>query len=201
MIKPIFHPLVLGVCLAFCAATQAQDWQLAKDEEGIQVYLSVVPGSQYKAYRGETVIQASIDRIRALQEDVEGSCAWIHQCQDQQLIRQEGARSWVHTYFDTPWPVTPRDSLIEVTTEEREGGLLRHLKGVPDLLPKEKGYVRVARVEGYWKLEPLEGRRVKVTYQLHSEPDGSVPSWLANSFVIDAPFNTLKGLRSLAEER
>jgi hypothetical protein len=201
MIKPILHPLLMGVSLAFCAAAQAQDWQLAKDEEGIQVYLSAVPGSQYKVYRGETIIQASVARIRALQEDVGGSCAWIHQCKDQLLIRKEGTSSWTHTYFDTPWPVSPRDSLIEVTTEEQENGLLRQLKGVPDLLPEEKGYVRVARVDGFWKLEPLEDQRVKVTYQLHNEPGGSVPSWLANSFVIDAPFNTLKGLRSLAEEQ
>ncbi|MFO6382194.1 hypothetical protein ACLBYN_57280, partial [Pseudomonas aeruginosa] len=26
-------------------------------------------------------------------------------------------------------------------------------------------------------------------------------SWLANSFVVDAPLNTLKGLRSAAEKR
>jgi hypothetical protein len=26
-----------------------------------------------------------------------------------------------------------------------------------------------------------------------------VPAWLANSFVVDAPFNTLNGLRHLAE--
>ncbi|MEG6650646.1 hypothetical protein V2A87_51920, partial [Pseudomonas aeruginosa] len=30
---------------------------------------------------------------------------------------------------------------------------------------------------------------------------GSIPSWLANSFVVDAPLNTLKGLRSAAEKR
>ena len=202
MLMSTFKPLVLGVSLAlFGSAVQAQDWNLVKDEEGIKVYLSAVPGSAYKAYRGETVIRADIARIRELQEDVQGSCAWIHQCKEQELFRQEGNKSWTHTRFSTPWPVTPRDSLIEVTTEDDGNGLVRHLKGVPQLLPEDKGYVRVTSVEGYWRLEPLEDGRVKVTYQLHSEPGGSVPSWLANSFVIDAPFNTLKGLRNLAEKR
>ena len=146
------------------------------------------------------IVRADIARIRSLQEDVQGSCAWIHQCKEQQLIRRDGAKNWMHTYFSPPWPVTARDSLIEVTTEEREGIVVRHLKGVPELLPEEKGFVRVARVDGYWKLEQLDGQQVKVTYQLHSDPGGSVPSWLANSFVIDAPFNTLKGLRRLAEK-
>ena len=202
MLKPTLKPLVLGLSLVMLAGVaQGQDWELAKDEDGIRVYLSSVPGSKYKVYRGETIIRADIARIRSLQEDVAGSCTWIHQCQAQQLVRQEGAKSWTHTYFNAPWPVSARDSLIEVTTEEDAGGLVRHLKGVPDLLAEEKGYVRVAKVDGFWRLEPLEGQQVKVTYQLHNEPGGSVPSWLANSFVIDAPFNTLKGLRSLAEMR
>lgn len=202
MLTSTFRPLALGLSLAlFGSAAQAEGWELVKDEEGVKVYLTAVPGSAYKAYRGETIIQADIARIRALQEDVQGSCGWIHQCKEQGLFKQEGNKSWTHTYFSTPWPVTPRDSLIEVTTEEEEDALVRHLKGVPDLLPQEKGFVRVASVEGYWRLEPLAEGGVKVTYQLHNEPGGSVPSWLANSFVIDAPFNTLKGLRTLAEQR
>lgn len=193
--------LLLGLSLSlFATAAQAQEWKLVKEEEGIRVYLADVPGSAYKAYRGETLIQADIARIRALQEDVEGSCGWIHQCKEQQLLRREGDKAWTHTRFSMPWPVTSRDSLIEVTTEEEGDSLVRRLKGVPDLRPEEKGYVRVASVAGYWRLQPLEAGQVKVTYQLHNEPGGSVPSWLANNFVVDAPFNTLKGLRSLAEQ-
>ena len=36
---------------------------------------------------------------------------------------------------------------------------------------------------------------MEVTYEVHTEPGGSVPSWLANSFVVDAPLQTLRGLR------
>ncbi|MGH8352275.1 MAG: START domain-containing protein, partial [Pseudomonas sp.] len=56
-------------------------------------------------------------------------------------------------------------------------------------------------VEGLWKLVPMGGGEVEVTYQVHSEPGGSVPSWLANSFVVDAPYNTLAALRARAEKR
>jgi hypothetical protein len=38
-----------------------------------------------------------------------------------------------------------------------------------------------------------------VTYQVHTEPGGSVPSMIANKFVVDAPFNTLKALKERAE--
>ena len=197
------HTMMLGAGLAVLVsgAVQAQDWKLVKDEEGIQVFLAPVEGSKYKAYRGVVTIKAELAKVRALQEDVAGSCAWIHECREQELLKREDGQSWVHTYFNTPWPVTPRDSIIRSTTERlADGGLVRHLQGEPAYLPQEDGYVRVSKVDGLWKLQPKGEGRVEVTYQLHTEPGGSVPSWLANKFVVESPFNTLRDLRTLAEK-
>jgi len=71
---------------------------------------------------------------------------------------------------------------------------------VPTYLPEEKGYVRVAQVDGFWTLVHKADGMTEVTYQVHTEPGGSVPSWLANKFVVDAPFNTLKALKEHAEK-
>lgn len=190
-----------GLGIVLVSAAQAEDWKLAKEEGGIRVYLSPVEGSKYKAYRGVVSMKTDIATLRALQEDVSGSCAWIHECREQKLLKSEGKESWAYTRFNTPWPVTPRDSVIHVTTEEgSDGSVTRVLEGVPDYLPEEKGFVRVSKVEGFWKLTPKGAGEVEVVYQVHTEPGGSVPSWLANSFVVDAPFNTLKGLRERAEK-
>ncbi|MEO4049254.1 START domain-containing protein [Pseudomonas sp. CAU 1711] len=180
---------------------QAEDWQLVKDEDGIKVYLSEVPGSKYKAYRGETSIASDMRTLRALQEDVQGSCAWIYACAGQRLLKHEGVESWVYTRFAMPWPVQARDAVVHLVTEEgADGSLTRRMVGQPDYLPGVKEHVRVTSLKGLWRFVP-QGERVEVVYQVHSEPGGSVPSWLANSFVVDAPFNTLKALRALAEGR
>jgi hypothetical protein len=75
---------------------------------------------------------------------------------------------------------------------------MRYLNEEAEYLPLQQGFVRVSRVKGFWQLKPYEGG-VEVVYQVHSDPGGSVPAWLANSFVVDAPFNTLINLRKLAE--
>jgi len=152
--------VLCGFTLLFAATAQAEDWQVAKDEDGIKVSLSEIAGSKYKAYRGVTVIKAPLAKVQALQEDVVGACAWIHECKSQK----------------------------------------RKLEGVPTYKPEAKGYVRVAQVEGFWKLVPKGDNQTEVTYQVHTEPGGSVPSWLANKFVVDAPFNTLKALKEHAEK-
>ncbi|AIZ33323.1 hypothetical protein NJ69_10170 [Pseudomonas parafulva] len=193
--------LLCGMGVLLAPVAWAENWQVAKDEEGIQVSLSEVAGSKYKAYRGVTVIKAPLAKIKALQEDVASSCAWVHECKSQKLLKHEGDQSWTYTQFNTPWPVTPRDSILHVTTvQEADGSLMRKLEGEPKYLPEEKGFVRVAQVEGFWKLVP-KGDSTEVTYQVHTEPGGSVPSWLANKFVVEAPFNTLKALRERAQAR
>ncbi|KJK15846.1 START domain-containing protein [Pseudomonas sp. 2(2015)] len=192
--------LVLGLGAALVPLAHAEDWKQAKNEDGIKVDLSEVAGSDYKAYRGVTFIKAPLAKVRALQEDVAGACAWIHECKTQKLLKTEGDQSWTYTQFNTPWPVTARDSVMHVTTTvAADGSLTRKLQGVPTYLPEEKGFVRVAKVDGFWKLQPKDGG-TEVTYQVHTEPGGSVPSMVANKFVVDAPFNTLKALKERAEK-
>ncbi len=197
------HRMTVVLCLSglVAGAAHAEDWQVAKEAEGIKVSLSEVPGSKYKAYRGVTVINASVAKLRALQEDVAGACAWVHECKMQKLLKHEGNQTWTYSQFNTPWPVTPRDSVLHITTVEgADGSLTRELEGAPQYLPEEKGFVRVAEVQGFWKMVPKGKDQTEVIYQVHTEPGGSVPSWLANKFVVDAPFNTLKALKERASQ-
>lgn len=191
----------VGMTVLVAAAAQGEEWKVAKNEDGIKVSLSEVAGSQYKAYQGVTTIKASVAKLRALQEDVAGACSWVHECKSQKVLKHEGDKTWTYTQFNTPWPVTPRDSVLEITTVEgADGSLTRKLEGQPKYIPEEKGFVRVAQVDGFWKLVPKGANETEVTYQVHTEPGGSVPSWLANKFVVDAPFNTLKALTERAEK-
>ncbi|MCJ8167804.1 START domain-containing protein [Atopomonas sediminilitoris] len=196
----------IAVLLAGCITVSAQaaelNWQLAKDESGVKVYLAKVEGSKYKAYKGVALMNTDLARLRALQEDVTGSCAWMHECREQKRVEQNGESGVVYSRFNTPWPVTPRDTYTQIVTEQgADGSLLRRLTGKPDFKPAESGFVRVSKLEGFWQFTPKGNGQVEVVYQVHTEPGGSVPSWLANSFVLDAPFNTLLELKKLAEQK
>ena len=130
---------VCGLSLLASGLAHAEDWKLAKDEDGIKIYLSEVQGSKYKAYRGVTTINADVATLRTLQEDVKGSCQWIHACAEQSLLKHEGMQSWVYTRFDMPWPVEARDSILHVVSEQgADGSLTRKLDGQPQYLPLDK---------------------------------------------------------------
>lgn len=196
-----YSVLTVLLCATAVQAGERQ-WRLEREEEGVRVYLADVPGSKYKAYRGVVTINGDLATVKAAQEDVEGSCTWIFSCQQQRLLATRDDVSELYTRFAMPWPVKARDSVIQVTTRtDADGSVTRLLKALPDRLPEERDFVRVRRVDGQWQLKPLADGKVEVTYEVHTEPGGSVPSWLANSFVVDAPLQTLQGLRAKVERR
>jgi len=176
-------------------------WQLAREQDGVRVYLAQVQGSRYQAYRGVTRMRTDMARLLALQEDVVASCAWVYACEQQRLLASEGEFDWLYTRLHTPWPVAGRDSILRVQTRfAADGSVLRQLQGVPDYLPEQPRLVRVSKFEGFWQMRPLGEGQVEVIYQAHTEPGGSLPAWLANSFVVDVPLHTLLALRRLAEQ-
>lgn len=81
------------LCMTILAATifgvvdntLTKDWELVKDEDDVEVYLSSVQGSRYRARRDVTDIEADAATIEALQEDVKSSCKWIHTCVEMKL--------------------------------------------------------------------------------------------------------------------
>ena len=63
------------------------------------------------------------------------------------------------------------------------------------LLRKKEDFIRMQKSSGFWELEEDENYNVKVIYQFHPEPEGKVPAWLANSFIVSHPLQVLKNLK------
>jgi hypothetical protein len=197
-------PLLLALLLTAPALAQAQatDWKLAKNKDGVQVYLSEVPGSRYKSFRGVTLVKADVSTLGHLQENLRVSCAWLYACAQMRLLKFSDEAIWVYLDTKLPWPAAPRDLVLKVSTEETpDGGMIRHLQAAPDYIPPVKDRIRVPSVSGTWRMVPKGPKLTEVTYEMRGEPGGSVPSWLANQFVVDAPFESLRMLKVVAEHQ
>ncbi|MBM3112225.1 lipid-binding protein [Pseudomonas sp. P66] len=195
-------PRYLLLIILFAGIAQAEAWHLAKDEDGIQVYLDEVPGSKYQRFRGVTLIKASVRTLGDLQENLRVACKWLYGCASMRLLEVEGDSTWVYLTTELPWPASPRDMVIRVQTERRDdGSLLRHLSAVTGKVERQPQLIRVSQLKGLWTLVPKGEQLTEVTYQLEAEPAGDIPSWLANQFVIDAPMVSLRTLRAVAERQ
>jgi hypothetical protein len=75
-----------------------------------------------------------------------------------------------------------------------------NVTGIPDYIPTVEGIVRLAKANGYWLLTSINISNTAITYQMHVEPGGMIPAWLANPFIVNVPFSTFKELRNIIQK-
>lgn len=177
------------------------DWSLEKDDAGIKVYTRIVDGSDLKEYRAETIVYASVDDITTLLKQPSLSSSWMEGCSSSKLLKQLKDNEFIGYYYNpAPWPVKDRDSISKMKFEKQSNGSVKVIiEGLPDYIPEKSGVVRVPYLKGFWELIPQDNDKTKIIQQVHASPGGSIPSWLANSSVVDIPFKTFINLKQITK--
>ena len=176
------------------------DWNLKKDKDGIKIYTRSIEGSSFDEFRGITTIEnSSLEEVLSVIFDVKNYESLFPDCMNPKVLKQDEKYYDIHyIQVKAPWPVKNRDTVYEQKAVVDENG--KHafvsLKPLPDFIAEDKDFVRIREGSGFWELDEDEGNNVKVTYQFHGEPGGDIPAWLANSFVVTQPFQTLVNLKN-----
>ena len=194
----------LGVTLIFLLSTSLSlqdEWELAREENGIRVYTGEAQKPLLKPYRAEMIVNSPVDSIVSLLKDIPRYKDWVHLCVDSRLIEKiSNDEFFVYYLTNSPWPVRNRDNCTRIRFERlADSSVWVHLKDHPGKIAEEKSVVRVPYMEGYWHLVPIDPAHTHVTHEVRFDPGGSVPVWIANMAVTDAPYNTLLNLRKLLE--
>jgi len=183
----------------------ASDWEEVTydSDDDIRVWTRHVKGSDMKAFRGVTVLESTVTAPIALLQDVKRANEWVFNCKAMDLIEELSSTNAIYyTVTSMPWPVKNRDSISETTITQNPdtGAVLVTMSARNDIFPVNDDHIRVTEFEGTWLIEPLEGNSIRVTYEAHADPGGALPSWLVNSFVVEAPLNTLREFRKVVIE-
>lgn len=180
-------------------ATAKSAWELEKVEEDYQlkIYTREVGNSDLKEFKGEMFVDAKLSTIVALLNDDKAAPEWMNKCENFEVLeRLEDNHLIIYFVNGAPWPVSDRDAVISSKlTQDPESLAVRiDVKALTGYLPKNDDYVRIPRMIGFWEFIPQASGKVLVRYQVHAEPGGSLPAWLANSVVVDTPYNTMTNM-------
>lgn len=185
-------------------------WEFAKEDAGIKVYLRDKPGSGFKEYRGEGVINAELNTLMALMDDTNACVDWMLNCKDPQLISKVSmVERYIYQVNNLPWPVTDRDMIIRtlISQDESTRAVTVGLQAVQldDLpvhlrnrVPAGPDYIRVESLNGYWKFIPIDGQSTKAIYQNHVELGGNLTPAIVNIAIVNSPIKTIKRMREVA---
>ncbi|TGM30454.1 polyketide cyclase [Leptospira selangorensis] len=204
------HKTTLKFLLGFLLFTsifpifaQTPEWSEAKRKKGIQILTRPVPGSNIEEFLGRTEVDASLSQVVALLVDPQSCKTLYHQCKELTVLSGNEKKSSVYLRNGAPWPVNDRDVIMDRSFEQNEKTLTTTMKMKrldSNAKASPSGVTRMPEFEGYWKLIPLANGKVKIEYQAHFEPGGSVPQSVINMVLTDTPYESLLNLKSLVEQ-
>ncbi|WP_261886851.1 START domain-containing protein [Vibrio pomeroyi] len=185
------------------SASDANEWKLVRDKKGIEVYNRKIEGNDFKEFRAEADIQANLTSIIALFTDTSVGTQWVENIDKMEEIEHfSEAHTVTKTYTKAPWPVSDREAIVENFIEQDPDTLTVMITqhGRPNYQPNDdKRIVRVAHLESRWILTPRDNNTTHISYQVLSDPGGSIPSWLINMVAVSQPYKTLLGLSEMLD--
>ena len=200
MQKRLFWITIIVLPLTFSALAQ-ENWKLVKEEAGIKVYTKTESGSEYKAFKAEMKVSCKIENIIEVLKNSEIINSWIVNCKGIKLLKTEDNEQYYYIETSLPFPFKNRDMVYHFQYIEISPGQFKvNVTGIPDYIQPKHGIVRMAKTNGFWLLSSIDTSTTAVTYQMHVEPGGLIPAWLANPFIVNVPFSTFKDLRNIIQK-
>ena len=188
--KAIAFLLLLSLSIT---KTHAQKtWELAKNKKGIKVYVSVIPSSDYYAFKAVMSVRATEIEIVKILKDVNKYPDWFAFTASAKLMNQTTNEHLFFMETDYPWPysnecmnyhmefvkIQDKKQKITITGTDKNVNCKKSLK----------------KASGYILLEP-DGGNTKISYFFHSEPSQNIPKWLINPMIHEMPYQTFISMR------
>jgi hypothetical protein len=146
-------------------------------------------------------VSCKIENIVEVLRNMNSINNWVVNCKGVKLLKTEDNDQYYYIETSLPWPFDNRDMVYHFQYIEINSEQVRVIvTGIPEYIPPREGIVRMAKTNGYWLLTLIDTHKTAVTYQMHVEPGGSIPAWLANPFIVNVPFSTFKELRNIVQK-
>lgn len=179
----------------------ADDWEMQLNKNDVSVYTRAVSGSKMKEFKGVVFVKSNLEHLVSTIRKAEHHNSWMYNTSGSKLVKKVSDDDF-YTYAvnEAPWPVSNRDNVTHMVVKRKSANeIVIEMTAAPTIIPEVAGVVRIKQMKGFWKFEHLGYNVIKVTQQVHAEPGGAIPAWLANSAVVDNPYNTLYGLKKWIE--
>jgi hypothetical protein len=188
----IFFTVVLSCSLA------AQSWDFIKEKNGIKIYTRTEEGKSLKSYRGVTDINAPVEKIFTLMEDITNTDWWDKKLTHiKVLLYEKEKRAQYYLIYDLPWPVIDRDLCVDVaiTIDPLTGERRINAVALNGVIPERNDMVRIKDYRQTWTVIPASKEMTHVVLEGFVDPAGTIPNWISGMLITESPIKAISGLR------
>lgn len=200
---PAFPFLLICAAIAFVTPVRSlaltpDGWEYVGTDDGVVVYRKPVDGSDTVAFRGVTYASLPIGKLVAIYSDPAEREHWVDRYVEHVTFEKtvDAETYWIH--FGLPWPVSDRDYVLhsEATRDRASRTYTVQIKSVTHPKKAEDDCcIRAIAYRTFFEFTAIPGEeRTKIAVEVHTDPKGSLPSWLVNLIQKSWPAETLNGL-------
>lgn len=158
-------------------------WQQASQRDDVAVFTREVQDSPLRELKAESVMPFGAETLWQVIVDTAHYADFMPYMEEARRITSD-TDSVHYEYQRLNLPLVKKRDYVIKTTSEPDGGdgvWVHRWQSAPDIGPAPtKDAVRLTRVDGSWTLRRLDADHTHVTYQLYTDPGGSLPRWIAN---------------------
>lgn len=183
--------------------SQDDRWESALNKDGVIIYTRDYEGSDVKAFKAETTLNAPINNVMSVMANPHSCTEWVHGCTiSYGFDEADFNKRYAYSVNDLPWPVKDRDYVLEINTSSLPGSsqIMMEMHAVKGRKPVDDDYVRTTVAQTIYIFTPTEDNKTHMLWLQHTEPAGVLPSWLVNNLLVDIPFKSIKALDNVAQE-
>ena len=198
------HFISLCFLIMFLTVMQGQEtWELVKEKQGIKVFTRQNEAKLFKEFKSIMQIKAEMSDFLAVLYDVEGLPKWAYNITESRLLnRPDPYNQTYYAIAKAPWPYKNRDGVYhnKISWDEHQKVLTIEIEFLEDTV---EIYENLVRMDGYgfWMAKEIGDGELEITFQMQVDPGGAIKAWIANMFVSDSPYFTMKGLRDVIKEK
>ena len=199
----MFSRLVgVALLLLVSVVSQAAEWELARDRNGIKVWTRNEPGYPIRAFKAVTTVDSSLSGLVSLIMDTDHVSEWAYRILGVNVLtRDDDAATFViYTKTDFPWPLSNRDVVLagQIAQDEKTKLVTIRSRSTPaGQYPEQPVFLRMPDMVGDWIFRPLGAGKVEVTMIGRANPSGNIPFGVVNLIIHETPYRTLQGLRQV----
>ncbi|WP_245555282.1 START domain-containing protein [Hahella ganghwensis] len=180
---------------------ESPEWQLDFDKHGIRIFTKDQPDSDFEAFKAEAVLNTPITNVIAVMANPNSCVEWVYGCRESWGLEEQGfGKRFAYSVNDLPWPVKDRDYVLEINThkDQETGAIIMNMYAVDNKMPTKEEYVRVTVQETHYFFYEMPDNKTRMVWLQHTEPAGSIPSWLVNALIVDIPYKSMRALEEVA---
>jgi len=190
--------ITVGLILFLPAASQNKDtlWKKKLDKNEIEIYTRHIENYILKESKASRTFNLSITEALNILTDFESYPKWVNKYIYAQVLEKlDETEYYYYVQIDIPDPLNDRDLVNHVKVVYKSKNEIRILINAhPNRIDKHSKYVRIPYYKGSWTLEAISETQTKLTFQIHADPGGIIPGWVANLVMTEGPYNTLFNL-------